>query len=548
MASLLLLASVATVVNANSFLDAKVGASSIKRVLLSELSGRANGAELQRIEDELAPMYASLPKNGQGRLDPVPVRYALHRYFMQKHGWYVNGLGAANGTNESSTSTSIMKARAPAFIQQIFEERLHGQGLSRHDLAVFAATLTDLIHNEVSGNLEQVYAALELPTIGPVTEAEYDMATKAYLLAYISGGREVISDARELPSVERSWDEDYPAWTDTLLWASDLKLTVDESDRHRLNPFVQRHWRSFEQHMAFLQEFGHRLGTFQNLECRRLKDQLAEMEDVGTGRVPLSRFYRGGLEGDWTFTESVEYLRHIGALDETNPKRASVVIPNYIQSQSNCLAGSSFYSICCFDECESLLGHAEQEIKGPSAPPSQIATVISNLQSDTVHAPRNLSSALLNRLEDIAKLHGGSVPLHGRLFAQWMHHAYPRECPFPHVIGAVSRTSPTEWMDAMDIDSAEASETEMASFVRFEEEDLMTPEAKLEALPWTMAEELVAGHQTMREASPPSASSRALRWGLAALVLASLASPLMQLAKPALKGHAGSSKGIRFEV
>jgi len=547
--ALLLVASLVVVANAKSFLDARVGASAIEQALLSELSGRADAAQLARIEEDLRPMYDALPKNKQGRLDPVPVRYALHRYFMQKHGWYVNGLTAANGTSDGSSASSIMKARAPAFIQNLFEQRLHGQGLSHHDLAVFAATLTDLIHNEVSGNLQEVYAALEFPTVGKVTQAEHDMATKAYLLAYLSGGREVATSMEELPAVERAWADDFPAWSDTLMWADDLKLTVDAENQCRTNPFARGsgRFRSFEKQVSFLQEFGHRLGTFQNLECRRLKDLLADMEDVGTGRVPLSRFYRGGLEGDWTFTESVEYLRHIGALDETNPNRMSVVIPNYIQSQSNCLAGSSFYSICCFDECEGLLGQVERQVQAPSALPSQLAAAISALPSDTVHAPRNLSRALLSRLDDIARLHGGSVPLHGRLFAQWMHHAYPRECPFPHVIGAINRISPVEWMDAMDVDSAEATEHEMSTMVRIEEQDLMTPEAKADALPWTMAEELVAGHMGMAEASPPS-TSRALRFGLAALLLASLATPMVQHLKAALAARAEDAKATRYVV
>lgn len=491
-------------------------------------------------------MYASLPKNQHGRLDPVPVRYALHRYFMQKHGWYVNGLGSANGTSDSTTSASIMKDRAPLFIQNMFEQRLEGQGLNQHDLAVFAATLTDLIHNEVSGNLEQVYAALDFPTLGPVTEPEFDMATKAYLLAYMSGGREVVSSMEELPAVERAWDDDYPAWNDTLMWALDLKRTSDLSNQFRLNPFVKR-TRTFEKQISFLQEFGHKLGNFQNLECHRLKDLLADMEDEGTGRVPLSRFYRGGLDGDWTFTESVEYLRHVGALDETNPKRMSVVIPNYIQSQSNCLAGSSFYSICCFDECEGLLGHVEKEVRQPSASPSQIAAIVSNLQSDTVYAPRNLSRPLLNRLGDIAKLHGGSVPLHGRLFAQWMHHAYPRECPFPHVIGATNRISPTDWMEAMDVDSAEATEEEMSTLVRFEEQDTMTPEAKAEALPWTMAEELVAGHLGL-ESETKASSWGSLRVVAAVLVMLSLAASMAQHTKSELKQQKDGNTGLKFMV
>merc|ERR1740120_360101 len=439
-----------------------------------------------------------------------------------------------------------MKDRAPAFIQNIFEERLHGQGLDRHDLAVFAATLTDLIHSEVVGSLQEVYEALNLPTFGPVSASDQSAATTAFLITYLSGGRQVVTEADKLPAEENLWREDYPAWDDTRTWASDLELTSDFLLKSVVNPFVSQ-LRSFGDHASGMQEFGHRLGTFQNLECQQLKDQLVEMEDVGTGRVPLSRFYRGGLEGDWTFSESVEYLRHIGALDETNPKRMSVVIPNYIQSQSNCLAGSSFYSICCFDECEGLLGHVEKELGVPSASPSQIAAIVSSLPSDTVYAPRNLSTALLHRLGDIARLHGGNVPLHGRLFAQWLHHASPRECPFPHVIGATNRISPTEWMDAMDVDSAEASEQEMSTLVRFEEEDAMTPEAKVDALPWNMAEELVAGHLAMTE-SPPSSTSQIVRYCLVALLLASLVKPMVQHAKSAITGQVEDAKTTRFVV
>jgi len=394
----LLIASLAAVASAKSFLDTKVHTSSVERALLSELTGMANVAQLLDIDEELRPMYASLPKNKHGRLDPAPVRYALHRYFLQKHGWYVNGLGRATGTNDTSASTAIMKDRAPSFIQSIFEKRLHGQGLNRHDLAAFAATLTDLIHSEVSGSLEGVYAALELPTIGPVTNMEHDMATKVYLLTYLSGGREVVTTMDELPEVEASWENDYLAWNDTLTWASDMKLTREFANQCRLNPFV-RHTLTFEKQVSFLQEVGHRLGTFQNLECHRLKDQLGEMEDVGTGRVPLSRFYQGGLKGEWQFTESVEYLRHIGALDDTNPKRMSVVIPNYIQSQSNCIAGSSFYSVCCFDECEGLLGQVEREVGRPSALPKQIATVYNLTQcTHLAISPEHCSAALTKLL------------------------------------------------------------------------------------------------------------------------------------------------------
>merc|ERR1719229_913014 len=423
-----------------------------------------------------------------------------------------------------------MKDRAPAFIQNIFEKRLHGQGLDQHDLAVFAATLTDLIHSEVVGSLQEVYEALNLPTFGPVSASDQSAATTAYLITYLSGGRQVVTEAWNLVAEVIAWREDYPGWDDTRSWASDLELTSDFFQKSTANPFVSQ-LRSFGDHVSSMQEFGHRLGTFQNLECQHLKDQLVEMEDVGTGRVPLSRFYRGGLDGDWTFTESVEYLRHVGALDETNPKRMSVVIPNYIQSQSNCLAGSSFYSICCFDECEGLLGHVEKEVRQPSASPSQIAAIVSNLQSDTVYAPRNLSRPLLNRLQGIGRLHGGSVPLHGRLFAQWMHHAYPRECPFPHVSGTTNPMSPDDWMAQWGIDNVEASMEEMQLHHSRLEKEISDEDDT--ALPWIHVEELL-------QESGPGWASMQLRCVMAVAALVSFAVPLLRSAKVAASSSSPS--------
>jgi len=528
----LLLACLVAVASAKSFLHADVSAISVEQALLSELSGMADAAQLESlhsIEESLAPMYAALPKNSHGGLEPATVRYALHRYFMQKHGWYVNGLGPVNDTNRS-ISTTILKDRAPAFIQQLFEQRLLGKGLGHHDLAVFAATLTDLVHKEVSGSLTSIYGALNLPTLGSLAEHEYQLANQAYLLTYLSGGEADIPNLKALPDAEREYVDRYPTWGDTVMWSGDLLFAHDLSQQSRRNPFVPRS-RSFEQQVPFLQELGHRLGAFQNLECHRLKDKLVEMEDVGTGRVPLSRFYRNGLAGKWEFTESVGYLRHVGALDDRDPKRMSVVIPNYIQSESNCLAGSSFYSVCCFDECEGLLGHLERELRGSSAAPSNVLAAVARLSSDTVHAPRNLSVALQARLGGIAQIHGGIVPLHGRLFTQWMHHAYPRECRFPHVIGAVNRISPNEWMDAMDLETVEASEGDMELLVSYDEQGIRTGALKAEALPWSMVEELVAGHtgHVAAHSSMPS-----LRTFSAIAVLASLAAPWAWTSKVAV--------------
>merc|ERR1719203_363032 len=164
---------------------------------------------------------------------------------------------------------------------------------------------------------------------------------------------------------------------------------------------------------------------------------MLEIEDGGNGRMSLANFHQNALNGGWS-KEGADYLRDVGALDESDPQRPTVVIPNYLGIRANCLATSSFYKVCCIDECESLMMQLENKIAAPSGAPQKILSVISTTSSDTVDIPRNLSETLLGRLNDIAAQHGGNVPLHGRLFAQWMHHAYPSECPYPFEAGSAA--------------------------------------------------------------------------------------------------------------
>merc|ERR1719254_317818 len=137
----------------------------VESTLLSELS--MDSARLKNFEEELRPMYVALPKNELGTLQPTAVRYALHRYFVQKHGWYVKGLEPAGQSWNSSSPTSILKSRVPAFIESLFEERLHGEGMSIHEVAVFAATLSDLVRNEALSDVVDLYDAFKMSRTVP---------------------------------------------------------------------------------------------------------------------------------------------------------------------------------------------------------------------------------------------------------------------------------------------------------------------------------------------------------------------------------------------
>jgi hypothetical protein len=200
--------------------------------------------------------------------------------------------------------------------------------------------------------------------------------------------------------------------------------------------------------VGVVEEVGERYGRWQNAECLDLKGKLGGYGDTVTGRVRLADFYSGAVkDGHWQFTESVAYLRELGALDESDPEDPRVIISNYINSPSNCVASSSYYSVCCINECEALLGNLEERVGTAEAKPGEISALVAALPSATREAGRKLSEPLLAKLQEVADHHGGSVPLHGRLFAQWMHLAYPMECPFPHMAGATSPATATEWAE-----------------------------------------------------------------------------------------------------
>jgi len=182
-----------------------------------------------------------------------------------------------------------------------------------------------------------------------------------------------------------------------------------------------------------------------------MKSALVSMDSHSTGRVPLAKFYNTAINTDWRFGESEDYLRELGALDETSSWMGpQVIIPNYLQATSNCIVSTPHYLVCCVNECESLMKEIENAIQAPTAHPTAILELVGKMTSQTTldhDEPPHVNKHMESQLEQIAKNHGGMVPLHGRLFAQWLHYVFPHECPFPHKVGSVTTATPSEYGD-----------------------------------------------------------------------------------------------------
>lgn len=460
---------------------------------------RVTHSRLSAIETILRPTFEAMPKNDQGNLEDAAARYVLHRLFVQRHAMYIKGLEASGMSWNQSSTTEVLEDHVPAFVLSLFEDRLKGQGLGLHELTVLAATLEHLIHDEALSRLGVVYQAHRVPLESSVNEVDLQMLIDTYMTIFLVGSdMNATSVAEERAKVV----ETYPGWDNTRKFTERVRRDVLAKAGNKGQNFT------FDMATRVVEEIGERYGHWQDSECRDLKRLLSKYERPGTGRVPLKDFYGAALSGNWQFSESVEYLQELGALDTTDPQNLAVLIPNYVNSQSNCVASSSIYSVCCINECEALMGHLERQVAAPEATPQQLLQVVSQLPSASQPA-RQPSVELAQRLEEVATQHDGMVPLHGRLFAQWLHHAYPRECPYPHLTGQTNPMTADQWMQAKGQGVA-ASKEEMKRIVS---SGSQAP-ATAAALPWSHEEELVA-----KDKRSSSKGFRKALWLLAALAI-----------------------------
>jgi hypothetical protein len=175
----------------------------------------------------------------------------------------------------------------------------------------------------------------------------------------------------------------------------------------------------------------------------------------------------------------------------------SVIIPNYVVGRQNCLDVSSMYALCCRNTCDDLMTDLEHRLGSSTATYERLSEILAVLPSQTSPVPRTLPTSLLSRFREVEELHGGLIPIHGRLFAQLMHHAFPLECPYPHET-AVNPQTHDEWIkDPEERNGVEISEKEMQAYVD-NDTCAIGWEGKVECaqenvdLPWSMTEELLS--------------------------------------------------------
>lgn len=471
--------------------------------------------DLKGIMQDLSDTFTSLPKNEYGDVGHTAVRYALHRLFVARHGWYIQGIDPEGLTFNSSSPAEVLRDKLPDKVQVVIEKLLYGRGFGLYETAVLAAVLENVIHSEALSKAESVFDKLSMSTDEPQSAQAVDFAIDMYMASYVMGLDITNISIQDALDVVQKMPERYPGWTDTQVWLRSIRQNHGKSQL------------SFNDTVGALIDIGEKFGKYQQTECVDMKKRLMDLESQKDGCVPADHFYKSLLDaGKWEFSERPGYLRDIGALDESDPSDVKVMIPNYLTSASNCVASSSYYAVCCLNECEQILGHIESFVQGPDAEPEDLAIFVSSLASSTVSANRTLPPMLLQHLREIAKVHDGRVPLHGRLFMQWMHNAYPHECPYPHIPGTIEAHKPELWQGRGPDDSM-ASASEIRLFLATEHEAALNSSLKqkhAQCGKWLNSEELyvpwVRHHPSLAEVETRDAHAWAAASTIALLAAA----------------------------
>jgi len=369
-----------------------------------------------RNQAALHSMFKSLPKNEHGNLGLPAARYALHRLFEHRHRWLVRGLSPKSKAGKSGIQIPDKSHAVGKAMQTLMP--FQKKGLTLPGLAALAGTLEVLIGQESTLHLQDLYKGLGHSVQGTVSGEALHHIVDAYMTIYISGADFKDNSEKNIVRDDTFMKENTKDWTETKEWVRSATAETAKAEESCKGDVADCKFQ-FDDASRVLRKVVEKYGFFNDRECHKLKSTLLKVQEGRTGRLRLADFYNAGLSGAWEFNEKIDYLRSLGALDESKKDDPKVIVPNYVSSFVNCLSSSKFYSVCCRNECEDYMKVMEKHIVGDKADPDKIIRVVETQSVFTMDMPPNLS-ALRHRLISIAERHRGKVPIHGRLFAQWI--------------------------------------------------------------------------------------------------------------------------------
>lgn len=391
--------------------------------------GEEASSRLKDLVQRLRPAFDAQVKVA-GRLPPEASSAIAYNFFAQEHGWLIKGLEppfAHHGSHELHEISVLRKA--PVLAEAMEEVQRHGFSLG--DLAAVLTAIERLMLDESISLLEAAYELNGQDEMDWISGETLHDILRSYLLVFRQGSRANLVDMKKHQELKARARKSAHGWQQLTSFESESVSRFSTSAGFSAEQAAEttRQY-SFEDAAQIARDVALRYGQWQDAECKSMSADLLALDDSGTGRVPLSIFHkqpRNAMYG-YQFTESAEYLRSTGALEETVDQGPKVLMANYVIGPSNCIATSQFLSVCCLNTCEGLQDQLWKSVRAPNVEAGLLARHIGNL-STPIAGSREMAAKRVQELHEIAASQSGKVDLTKPDFRQWLHRAFPRTCP-----------------------------------------------------------------------------------------------------------------------
>mmetsp|Transcript_12255 Transcript_12255/g.33646 ORF Transcript_12255/g.33646 Transcript_12255/m.33646 type:complete len:536 (-) Transcript_12255:52-1659(-) len=470
---------------ASGFLDSSGGVRSAWASMNESFGckGSGLGDDFSTIEYVVTPIWHTMPKSAEGLVNFRSLRFLADRYFNHMFSMRLRGFDGTETVSLSSWDMRALDERVPGFSEVLFSSRF-----TLDNAVLYVAGLQEIVLNYGDPILQKVIQ--DRGEVAPFSYTSLTPVLDLYVLHWIGGDAFDGTCFRTQGSQnDLCFEIPHEDELRSLARAQVARLEFSKRSEYRSAGLDARSYSASDAHLI-IRNIAKNFAWFYETDCREMRTALIEMDSTGTGRVPLSKFY----SSHDNFGETEDYLNKLGVLDYmTSSREAQVIIPNYIQAASNCIVSTSQYHICCPNYCEQLFREVEMALGTSEATEQEILDVVGNMTdlSSFDDGSTHVDGALSLRLSEVASAHGGKVKLHGRLFAQWLHYVFPRDCPFPHKAGTVSTASAMEHSGSVEIEVTERAVFIEETFVS--DTDLSKNNTDWMSQ-WDEDEELLAGY------------------------------------------------------
>jgi len=388
------------------------------RLEIAEALGKSANDVLARVPNisrMMSTTYVTLVANIHNRIDNGPARYILYRYFMQSRRWSILKLEATTDNVYSSSNLPphdiLNDLPGVQHLTMLFEKfsAVFG-GYSIQDIALLAAIVEDSEARTSEVLLQRAYRDRKISLTDNVSWARVEILLTRFTYIYFG--------FLHLPRYDS---------LASYIWMAATAAHGEILDK-------KKSLFSYSMVKSILEPLQRSYPSWQDVDCLEMKQQLLSMEDeTDSGRVRISDFNaHRNRHNRSRFVETIDDLQAVQAIDVSSSE-PRVIVSNYISGSHMCShTNSNFYTFCCIKECDPLMMTLEKAIRSPLATPAEIIHFAETVGTSTVTVPRRLPESLITRLQDMAANNSyGKIPIHSRRFAQFLHHAYPKECSFP---------------------------------------------------------------------------------------------------------------------